>query len=182
MLNDSLIKYKYWCQSIFSTLNIQGKESTQRKSLFTTIKELDFSLTLHWFWNTSMQRFWNTSVQNTYKQVKTRMCGTAVIQRHGRCWMHLLQADQILSRAKAEFWIPTGPRSCCSCPSKLSRWKDCLFWSLSAPFGSTKTSMELLSVCSCLTQVPLLSFHLQRSLLRQLCYFSLLFHQSHYGY
>lgn len=128
------------------------------------------------------ERFWNTSVQNTYKQVKTRMCGTAVIQRHGRCWMHLLQADQILSRAKAEFWIPTGPRSCCSFPPKHSRWKDCLFWSLSAPFGSTKTSMELLSVCSCLTQVPLLSFHLQRSLLRQLCYFSLLFHQSHYGY
>lgn len=30
------------------------------------------------------------------------------------------------------------------------RWKDCLFWSLSPPFGSIKTSVLLLSVCCCL--------------------------------
>lgn len=37
------LKYKHWCRSIFSILNIRGKDSTQRKSLFITIKEPDFS-------------------------------------------------------------------------------------------------------------------------------------------
>lgn len=47
MLNDPLIKYKYWCQSIFYILNIWGKETTQQKSLSITIKEPDFSLAMH---------------------------------------------------------------------------------------------------------------------------------------
>lgn len=43
------------------------------------------------------------------------------------------------------------------------RWKNRLFGGLAAPFGSRQTSVELLSACSCLTQPPLFSFHLQLS-------------------
>lgn len=43
------------------------------------------------------------------------------------------------------------------------RWKKRLFWSLSAPLGGRQTSVELLSVCSSLTQPLLFSFHLQDS-------------------
>lgn len=148
------------------------------ESLFITIKEPDFSVTMHskilkdfyakYLQKSEVKNLWNGRDPKSADGVGCICCRQIRICQE--------QKQSFEFRLDLEIVVSALPKA------EHFRWNDCLFWSLSAPFGSIKTSMELLSVCSCLTQAPLLSFHLQHSLLRRLFYFSLLFHQSHYDY